>query len=298
MNGILLIDKPRGMTSHDVVDFVRRQTGVRRVGHTGTLDPAATGLLVLCIGPATRLSEFLTGLDKVYEGEMRLGVVTDSYDLDGKVLEERPVPPELCSGEIKTAFNRFTGSIEQLPPMVSAVKVGGERLYKKARKGEVVEREPRTVHVFEFELLEFASPCVRFRLRCSSGTYARALCHDVGEILGCGAALAALTRTKVGRYTLDDAASTVELDGRAAVEQRIIPVERALLMAEVVVKREAVETVMSGGALLPRDLDKPAVGQKGWVQIKGPDGDLLALGELQSDANGLRVQPRRVLKAR
>ena len=159
LKGVLLVDKPSGMTSHDVVDRIRAASGIRRVGHTGTLDPAATGLLILCIGPATRLSEYLTGLDKVYEGHMRLGVSTDSHDMDGSVLEERPVPM-LTLARIQEVFDNFTGQIEQIPPMVSAVKVGGQRLYKLARKGETVERKPRQIIVSEFQALEFAPPLV------------------------------------------------------------------------------------------------------------------------------------------
>ena len=177
MNGILLVDKPTGMTSHDVVDRLRRAARIRRIGHTGTLDPGATGLLILCLGSATRLSEFLICLDKVYEGEMRLGIVTDSFDLDGKTVEERPVP-HLDPVDIQKALDRFTGDILQVPPMVSAVKINGERLYKKARKGEVVERPPRPVTIREFVLLRYTPPNVVFRVRCTRGTYARSLCHD------------------------------------------------------------------------------------------------------------------------
>jgi len=146
MNGILLVDKPTGLTSHDVVDKIRRAAGIRRVGHTGTLDPGATGLLILCLGPATRLSEHLTNLDKTYEGTMRLGIVTDSYDLEGKTLEERPAPA-LDVAALQRACEPFTGDIMQVPPMLSAVKVGGRRLYKMARKGEDVERPARPVTV-------------------------------------------------------------------------------------------------------------------------------------------------------
>ena len=163
MKGVLLLDKPAGMTSHDVVDHIRRAAQMRRVGHTGTLDPSATGLLIICVGEATRLSEHLTRLDKVYEGYLRFGVVTDSYDMDGKVLEENPVP-DISPEEIQKAFDALTGEIQQVPPMVSAVKVGGQRLYKMARKGETIERKPRKVTVKEFRLLDYDPPLARFRV--------------------------------------------------------------------------------------------------------------------------------------
>jgi tRNA pseudouridine55 synthase len=215
MNGLLLVDKPAGITSHDVVDRIRRAAGTRKVGHTGTLDPGATGLLVLCLGVATRLSEHLTGLDKVYEGAMRLGLVTDSYDMDGKVTAESPVTANLTMADIQSACDRFAGEIMQVPPMVSAVKVGGERLYKRARQGEVVERAARQVTVREFHVLSYKAPDAQIRVRCTRGTYVRSLCHDVGQALGCGAILASLRRTFVGQLT----SSRIAIGWRSASRQ-------------------------------------------------------------------------------
>ncbi|MCP4643411.1 MAG: tRNA pseudouridine(55) synthase TruB [bacterium] len=299
MTGILLIDKPQGVTSHDVVDMVRRAAGMRRVGHTGTLDPAATGLLILCLGPATRLSEFLTGLDKEYEGTMRLGLVTDSYDLDGTVTEENPVPDGLSADEVQAQFDRFTGDIMQIPPMVSAVKVGGKRLYKLARKGEVVERPPRPVTVREFALLGFEPPDVQFRVTCTRGTYARALCHDVGRELGCGATLAALRRTRVGAHSVDGAVSPDALTSQNDVLAKLVPVEDALDIPEVVVTGKAVEAVGSGSMIAGPSLVRwPEDLKEGWVQIKAPTGELLALGEIQGGVTGAVIQPKRVLRAK
>jgi len=206
MKGILLVDKPAGMTSHDVVDRIRRAARMKRVGHTGTLDPAATGLLIICLGPATRLSEHFTALEKSYEGVMRLGIETSSYDLDGEVVAEKEVPT-LDAARIQAECDGFTGQISQVPPMVSAVKVAGERLYKLARKGEVVERPARQVTVREFNVLNFAAPDATVRVTCSSGTYVRSLCHDVGQRLGCGAVLASLRRTSVGRHSVASAST-------------------------------------------------------------------------------------------
>lgn len=297
MNGILLVDKPAGMTSHDVVDRIRKAAKMRRVGHTGTLDPAATGLLILCLGNATRLSEFLTGLDKVYEGTMRFGVVTDSYDFDGKVIEERPVPP-LTVEQIQRAFDAFKGEILQLPPMVSAVKVGGERLYKLARKGETVEREPRKVTVKEFALLSYAEPDAAFRVRCTRGTYARTLCYDVGEKLGCGGTLASLRRTAVGKHTIERAKPVDAFQSPEDVANALLPSSDALDLPSVCVRTASRNTVESGGALERRDLREDFPASAGWVQIKAESGELLALGEVQSNFGVLRIQPKRVLSAR
>jgi tRNA pseudouridine55 synthase len=291
IDGVLLVDKPAGMTSHDVVARVRRAAGTRRVGHTGTLDPAATGLLILCLGNATRMSEFLIGMDKVYEGTLRLGVITDSYDMDGTVTEERPVPP-LSLAEVQAAMDGFTGDILQVPPMVSAVKVGGERLYKKARKGEEVEREPRPVTVAEFLALSMESPEVRFVTRCTRGTYVRSLCHDVGQILGCGAVLSSLRRTAVGPHRVENAITLDALDSREAVEERLLPMHNVLDLPEARVRDSAREHAIHGGALSVAHLVAPCAVRSGWVQVKAADGTLLALGEMQP---GGFVQPRRVL---
>ncbi len=293
MTGLLLVDKPQGMTSHDVVDRIRMAARMRKIGHTGTLDPNATGLLILCLGRATRLSEHLTGLDKEYEGIMRLGQVTDSYDLDGALLEEKPVP-ELAADDIQAVCDGFTGEIAQEPPMVSAVKVGGERLYKKARKGEVVERKPRNVKVREFTVLEYACPDARIRVGCSSGTYVRSLCHDVGRELGCGAVLAGLRRTRVGRYSVSEALSVEGFTSPELVEERLLSIDDALELPAVVVDRACRGRVASGGTLTVSDMKAPCTVREGWVQVKDDAGELLALGTVEPTAMGARVHPRRV----
>ena len=297
MTGLLLVDKPVGLTSHDVVDRIRRAAGIRRVGHTGTLDPGATGLLILCLGRATRLSEHLTGLDKLYEGTMRLGVITDSHDLDGDVVEEHPVP-EVTREDLQAVCDRFTGEIDQIPPMVSAVKVGGERLYKKARKGETVERPARRVIVREFRALELTPPDVTIRVACSRGTYVRTLCHDVGRELGCGAVLAALRRTRVGSFDVEDALGVDAFTGPEVVEEHLLPMDEALDLPEVVVRDSGRANVARGRTVSSADLLEPCPVNEGWVQIKGRDGKLLALGEIQPTAAGARVHPKRVFSKR
>ncbi len=294
MNGLLLVDKPVRLTSHDVVDCIRRVSGIRRIGHTGTLDPAATGLLVLCIGAATRLSEHLTGLDKGYEGAMRFGVVTDSYDLDGKVVETKAVP-ELTIEQIQSVCDRFVGSIMQVPPMVSAVKVGGERLYKRARQGETVEREPRPVKVLEFRVLEYKAPDATIRVRCTRGTYVRSLCHDVGQILGCGATLAALRRTSVGRHAVEDALPVDAFASKDDVVNRLLSIDTALDLPEVFVAPRMRNLVVTGGSLGPGEIVGGCSACEGWVQIKLENGKLLALGLVEAAQNGVRIHAKRIL---
>jgi tRNA pseudouridine55 synthase len=295
MTGLLLVNKPAGMTSHDVVDRIRRAAGTRRVGHTGTLDPGATGLLILCLGGATRLSEHLTGLDKVYEGVMRFGVVTDSYDLDGAVVEEHAVPA-LTLEQIQGLCDRYTGEIDQIPPMVSAVKVGGERLYKKARKGEVVEREARRVTVREFKVLSYAAPDAHVRVCCTRGTYVRSLCHDVGQELGCGAVLASLCRTWVGKHSVEHALPLDAFTGPEVVEQRLLSMDDALDLPVVVVRDASRGLVFSGTSLSANDLLGGCPVLKDWVQIKSTTGKLLALGIAECSAMGARVHPKRVFQ--
>src|SRR6185436_12614145 len=186
LDGALLVDKPAGPTSHDVVDAIRRRFGIKKVGHCGTLDPNATGLLVIVVGRGTKLSEKLMSDDKVYEGQIKFGETTDSYDTDGEILQTRPVPP-LTPDQLNEAAASFIGDLMQKPPMVSAVKKGGVPLYKLARKGIEVEREARLIHIYNFRFTEYREPLGTFRLACTKGTYVRSIAHDLGEKLGCGA---------------------------------------------------------------------------------------------------------------
>jgi tRNA pseudouridine55 synthase len=202
-DGILLVDKPPGITSHDAVDAVRRALGVRKVGHSGTLDPMASGLLVMGVGRGTRLLRFLGDLDKEYEGTARLGVETDTLDAEGRVVRESSV--EVSEEEVRQAMVGFVGQIEQRPPAFSAVKVGGKKLYEAARGGERLEAPPRRVRVDRFDLVRWASPDLDFVVVCGSGTYVRSLIGDVGARLGCGAHLARLVRTRIGGFRLEDA---------------------------------------------------------------------------------------------
>jgi tRNA pseudouridine55 synthase len=203
-DGVLLVDKAEGMTSHDVVALVRRQLGIKKVGHCGTLDPIATGLLLLTIGRGTKVQDLLMSEDKEYVGTLSLGTTTSTQDRQGEVVETKPVP-QLSDVDIRAAFEKFRGDFYQMPPMVSAKKHGGVPLYKLARQGKVVEREPRFVHVYCSSIDRVALPDVDFSVLCSKGFYVRTYAHDIGELLGCGAHLKTLRRTKSGRFDVANA---------------------------------------------------------------------------------------------
>lgn len=223
MEGILLVDKPTDHTSHDVVARLRGKLRMKRVGHAGTLDPMATGLLIILVGKATRVSQYLTSLDKEYEGTIELGKVTDTQDAEGEVLETSPVPA-FIEAEILSAVKSFLGDQYQTPPMYSAVKIDGVPLYKSARKGEEVEREPRFIRVMSWEITRFALPRLDFRLKCTKGTYVRTLAHDLGRKLGCGAHLAALRRTASDKFHVGQALTLDQINALSLpeIEKRLI----------------------------------------------------------------------------
>ncbi len=224
LDGALLIDKPAGPTSHDVVDAIRRQFRIKKVGHCGTLDPNATGLLIIVLGRGTKLSEKLMSDDKVYEGTIKLGETTDSYDANGELVASLPVPP-LTLEELNAAADEFVGDIMQIPPMVSAVKKGGVPLYKLARKGVEVEREPRLIHIYTFQVSRYDEPSAAFRIACTKGTYVRSIAHELGQKLGCGAHLATLRRVTSGKF---DVAAALQFEevmklSERELERHVIP---------------------------------------------------------------------------
>lgn len=224
LDGAILIDKPAGLTSHDVVDAIRRKFGIKKVGHCGTLDPNATGLLIIVLGRGTKLSERLMGDDKVYEGTMKFGESTDSYDADGELTASLPVPP-LTLDQLNEEAATFIGDQMQVPPMVSAIKKGGVPLYKLARKGVEVEREPRLIHIYNFRFTEYHEPLGAFKLACTKGTYVRSVAHDLGQKLGCGAHLATLRRSVSGKFDVADARTLDAVMNMATseLEKRVIP---------------------------------------------------------------------------
>lgn len=209
-DGVLLVDKAPGMTSHDVVAITRRRLQMKKVGHCGTLDPIATGLLLLTLGRGTKIQDLLMSEDKEYSGTMILGIATDTQDSAGQVIQERPVP-ELDEATVRAAFEKYAGDFYQMPPMVSAIKQGGVPLYKLARQGKTVEREPRLVHVYRYSIDRIALPEIDFTVVCSKGFYVRTYAHDIGDTLGCGAHLKNLRRTKSGRFSVEGAITVAEL---------------------------------------------------------------------------------------
>jgi tRNA pseudouridine55 synthase len=209
MDGILIVNKPQGMTSHDVIDFIRGRFGIKKAGHAGTLDPMATGVLVVLLGKYTKSSQAFSADDKEYEAVMTLGGRSDTGDAWGKVVSSG-MSVDFPEEQIEAAFAKYLGEIEQMPPMYSAVKVNGRKLYELARKGLTVETKPRTIHIKELKLSDISIPKISFRLTCSKGTYVRQLCVDIGEDLGCGGYLSELERTRSGKFTID---SAISVDG-------------------------------------------------------------------------------------
>lgn len=289
VSGVLVVDKPVGLTSHDVVQIIRRGTGIRRAGHTGTLDPRASGVLVVLVGPAVRLSEFVSASDKRYQATIRLGSRSDTYDSEGMITESE-MPVEVTEEDFNEMIKGYVGEIEQVPPPYSAVKVQGKKAYERARKGEEVELEPRMINVYSLEVLEWAPPEVVIDVYCSSGTYVRSLANDIGEELGIGAHLVGLRRTKSGRFTLRDAVSLRRL--RESFEagtwaQYLIPASEALgdwPMIEL--DADQVEKVRHGHRL-PAEPDAA-----GWARAVTMQGDLVALIEVVPEDQ--EWQPRKV----
>lgn len=236
INGVINIYKIKGFTSHDVVAKLRGIMKQKKIGHTGTLDPDATGVLPVCLGSATKLCDMLTDKDKEYIAKVQLGVITDTQDMTGTVLKEKEV--NVTESQVREAIQSFVGSYEQIPPMYSALKVNGKKLYELAREGKEVERKARPVTIHYIEVMEMSLPQITIKVGCSKGTYIRTLCHDLGEKLGCGAAMAALERTKSGQFSLDTAITLAELeeklkaseeDREKMVQSLVIPVDNMFL---------------------------------------------------------------------
>ena len=228
--GILLVDKPSGITSHDIVDRLRRKLKMKKIGHAGTLDPLATGLMIMLIGKATKVSQFLISLDKAYEGTFKLGVETDSQDSDGEVVETKDLPENLSEEIIGDAMKEFLGDQYQTPPMFSAKKINGVPLYKMARKGKTVEREPRVIRINELSLQRWDSPEGRFFMDCSKGTYVRTVFHDLGQKLHCGGHLTSLRRTKINDFSIEGVPTLDEIEtmGTGEFQSLLIPVREAV----------------------------------------------------------------------
>ena len=289
VSGVLIVDKPVGLTSHDVVQIIRKGTNIRRAGHTGTLDPRASGVLVILIGPAVRLSEYVSASDKRYQATIRLGSSTDTFDAEG-VITNSSTDVNVTEEQFEELLSQFIGEIEQTPPPYSAVKVGGQKAYEKARAGEEVELMPRKINVYSLDLLEWAPPEVVIDVFCSSGTYVRSLANDLGNELGVGAHLVGLRRTKSGQFTLRDAVSLRRLRESFEVGdwyQYLIPAAEALgdwPMIEL--DAERTDLVRHGHRISAEGLES----ESSWARAVTEQGDLVALVELVEG----EWQPRKV----
>jgi tRNA pseudouridine55 synthase len=285
--GVLPVDKPEGPTSHDVVARVRRALKTRAVGHTGTLDPFASGLLLVCVGPATRLAEYLTGLPKTYVATMRLGAATDTDDLTGEVIGASDEWHSVTRERIDAALQAQVGTIEQLPPIYSAKKVDGERMYAAARRGEALERKPSTVTIHAIRLLGIDLPDVEFEVECGAGTYIRAIARDAGDLLGVGGHLRTLRRTCVGPHTVDRAVPLDLLDDQARVREAMLtPLEAVAHLPRAIVDDPGIAALRFGRALSAA----PEIPEGRPVALASEDGTLLAIGERTGDV----LQPRKV----
>ena len=276
MNGIIIIDKPSGWTSHDVVGKLRGLLRERRIGHGGTLDPMATGVLPVFVGRATRAAEFCESAEKEYLAGMRFGLTTDTQDITGRVLTESG--KTVTAKELEAVLPRFTGELEQLPPMFSAVKVGGKKLYELARKGVEAERKPRAVTIRALELTGWDGEDALLRVVCSKGTYVRTLIHDIGGALGCGAVMSSLNRTRAGSFTLADARTLEEVAAAAesgTAASLLQPVDSLFAsFPRITVTEEGEKKIRNGSAF-------PFPGEDGTYRVYGPGGFLM-LGRLAS----------------
>jgi len=299
-SGLLLVDKPEAITSHDVVDAVRRLLGTRRVGHTGTLDPAATGLLVLCVGRAGRLQSFLMSSDKSYEGTIKFGVETNTYDREGTPVGAPHPDPRPDPEAVRAACGRYVGELEQAPPPFSAKKIGGQKFYELARRGEAVPHLPKKVRVTRFDTLSVEGDVARFHVDCSSGTYIRSLAHDVGKALELGAHLSSLRRTRIGPFSLENARTLKALDD-LPMETRTsapswIPLSEIPLPFPAVSLLPGEAAKVKRGHAVPVRVPPEAVGAP-WIRLLC-SGELVALGHLEPLGRGVLalVKPKIVLQ--
>jgi tRNA pseudouridine55 synthase len=284
--GVLPIDKPAGPTSHDVVATARRALGIRRIGHTGTLDPFASGLLLLCLGTATRLAEYLTSLRKRYVATIRLGQQTDTDDLQGRVIHQSGAWTAFGPDDVMAAVARQHGDIDQLPPRYSAKKIAGERMYAAARRGDAVAAEPVRISIYTIEMTRFDPPDVEIELECSSGTYVRAIARDIGADLGVGAHLTALRRTHIGAYAVTDALALADLRVETAAERLIPPADAVAHLPRLSLSEVDLALIRFGAAVpLPDDF-----AASGPIAVLSETGALVAIGEAAGDT----LRPRKV----
>ncbi|MCG2761748.1 MAG: tRNA pseudouridine(55) synthase TruB [Candidatus Atribacteria bacterium] len=305
MNGILNIFKPKGITSYQAVKEVRNILGIPKAGHTGTLDPSASGVLLVCIGQATKIAEFLVGMEKHYQGEMILGISTDSQDSEGKIVQRREVKTDIDEKRIIDIFQKYEGIISQMPPMFSAVHYKGERLYRLARKGIEVKRSPKEIKIYKLNLMNFnqKTAMVKFEVICSKGTYIRTLCNDIGDELGCGAHLLNLVRKKVGNFSIEDSLNLEELKKEKALGKRyLISIDSALEeLDKITVKSEATKTVLNGGIISSEQIVEIPKGLKtrknNFFKIFDVKGNLLSIGtSIKKNGKNIFFKPVKVFR--
>lgn len=298
MDGIINILKPPGMTSHDVVAFIRRRLRLKKVGHTGTLDPNATGVLPICLGKATRLTEYLQDVNKEYRALLRLGISTDTQDADGQILRSHPMP-DVQAEDVRRVFRQFSGKISQIPPMYSAVKKNGQRLYELARKGEAIEREARTVRIFSLHLLTLypdrnGFPSLLFDVVCSKGTYIRTLCADIGQALGGDGHLAFLIRTKSGPFTIATAMTLEEFADCQAMNklgEAVLPLDYPLTILPACHLSAAAAAAVSHGRNISCTAVSGCIDNTDRVRLYSETGKFLAVGERMPNGT---IKPEKV----
>ncbi|MDP7039354.1 MAG: tRNA pseudouridine(55) synthase TruB [Myxococcota bacterium] len=294
MDGIVVIDKPTGLSSHDIVQKTRRVTKQRRVGHAGTLDPLATGVLPLLLGKATKISRYLTGQDKSYDAELCFGITTDTLDSDGRVVEHKDV--DFSPDQLEEVLDTFRGHIEQIPPMYSAKKIAGKKLYKLARKGKIVEREAKKIHIYSLELLDFNAPKCRLRVKCSSGTYIRTLADDIGRAIGCGAHLTALRRLEVGSFSLSQALTLEDMETQeGALKGALLSMDDALMSMPAIELSSHLERMVCSGHQLKvedvQNLSIPAFARDEAILLKSQEGKALAVARSVFACDTLLQEP-------
>ncbi len=306
MNGILNILKPKGISSYQTVKEVRDILNISKAGHTGTLDPSASGVLLICIGQATKIAEFLVGMKKHYRGEMILGISTDSQDSEGKIIQKREVGTDINENRIKDVFKKYEGTISQMPPMFSAAHYKGKRLYCLARKGIEVKRNLKEIKIYQLNLINFyqdVNPIVKFEVICSKGTYIRTLCNDIGNELGCGAHLSNLVRKKVGNFSIEDSLNLGEFKKEKVLGKRyLISIDSALQeFNKITVKSEAIKTVLNGGVISSEQIVEIPEGlmtrKNKFVKIFDEKGDLLSLGtSIKENGKNIFFKPVKVFR--
>jgi len=306
MNGILNIFKPKGISSHKVVREVKNILNINKAGHAGTLDPSASGVLLVCLGHATKIVKFIAELKKHYQGDMILGISTDSQDSEGKIIQRKEVKADIDEKRIKRIFQKYKGTISQIPPMFSAVHYKGERLYRLARKGIEVKRNPKKVKIYQLNLVNFNQkkyPVVEFEVVCSKGTYIRTLCNDIGEELGYGAYLSNLIRKKIGNFDIEDSLSLEELKKDNTLGKKyLITIDSALKdLDKITVIKDEVKTVLNGGIISSKQIIKIQKGTEirdgKFVKIFDTQGKLLSIGiKIRKSKKEIIFKPIKVFK--